>query len=338
MSDASETGTADTMRERTGRSRTTLWLLLRADRVLLAVGLAVAVFLAFVVAVVALSPPFVQELGDGSPVDSIFSTMASAVVTGTTLVVTIGQVVLTQENGPLGDQHRRMSGTMDVREFTGEVIGAPAPADPAAFLRELVAATSRRANALGESVGRTDSDALRREVGELTEGIVGDADLVRDRLDGARFGSFEVLFAALNFDYSRKIARIERIGADHEDRLDDDGRERLAELKTALSLFGPAREHVKTLYFQWALVELSQLILVVSVPAVTVAVIMIAIVDGSTFPGSTLGVADVVFVAGAAFAVTLLPFLLFVSYLLRVLTVAKRTLAIGPLVLRDAKR
>lgn len=42
-------------------------------------------------------------------------------------------------------------------------------------------------------------------------------------------------------------------------------------------------------------------------------------------------------VVGAAFAVTLLPFLLFVSYVLRVLTLAKRTLAIGPLVLRDSK-
>jgi len=49
------------------------------------------------------------------------------------------------------------------------------------------------------------------------------------------------------------------------------------------------------------------------------------------------GVDHVTLVVGAAFAVTLLPFLLFVSYVLRVLTLAKRTLAIGPLVLRDSK-
>jgi hypothetical protein len=43
-------------------------------------------------------------------------------------------------------------------------------------------------------------------------------------------------------------------------------------------------------------------------------------------------------VVGGAFTITLVPFLLFVSYLLRILTVAKRTLAIGPLILRESQR
>jgi len=73
------------------------------------------------------------------------------------------------------------------------------------------------------------------------------------------------------------------------------------------------------------------------VPALVVAGLMLAVVDAGTFPGSTRGVDHVTLVVGAAFAVTLLPFLLFVSYVLRVLTLAKRTLAIGPLVLRDSK-
>ena len=104
-----------------------------------------------------------------------------------------------------------------------------------------------------------------------------------------------------------------------------------------MSLFGPAREHVKTLYFQWALIDLSRLILYAAVPALVVAGLMLTAVDAGTFPGRTLGVDHVTLAVGGAFAVALLPFSLFVSYLLRVLTLAKRTLAIGPLVLRDSE-
>ncbi len=57
----------------------------------------------------------------------------------------------------------------------------------------------------------------------------------------------------------------------------------LNELKIALSMFGPAREHVKTLYFEWALVTLSQLILYAAIPALAVA-IMLAAVDAGTLP------------------------------------------------------
>ena len=338
MSDDPEISTANTMRERAGESRLKLWLLLRADRLLVAVVLVAAVFLAFVVAVVLLSPPFVRQLATGSPIEWIFSTMVSVIVTGTTLVVTIGQLVISQENGPLGDQRQRMSNTMDVRESTERLIGSPSPADPSAFLRELVGATADRARALDESVARGGDADLRREVDEFTESIVTNADEVRDQLDGARFGTFDVLFAALNFNYSWKVFQVERIADEHEGSLDDDDRSRLRELKTALSLFGPVREHIKTLYFQWVLIDLSRQILYASVPAVIVAAVMIAVVDAGTVPGSTLGIDHVVLVVGAAFAVTLLPFLLLVSYLLRVLTAAKRTLAIGPLILRDYQR
>ena len=338
MSDDPEISTANTMRERAGESRLKLWLLLRADRLLVAVVLVAAVFLAFVVAVVLLSPPFVRQLATGSPIEWIFSTMVSVIVTGTTLVVTIGQLVISQENGPLGDQRQRMSSTMDVRESTERLIGSPSPADPSAFLRELVGATADRARALDESVARGGDADLRREVDEFTESIVTNADEVRDQLDGARFGTFDVLFAALNFNYSWKVFQVERIADEHEGSLDDDDRSRLRELKTALSLFGPVREHIKTLYFQWVLIDLSRQILYASVPAVIVAAVMIAVVDAGTVPGSTLGIDHVVLVVGGAFAVTLLPFLLLVSYLLRVLTAAKRTLAIGPLILRDSQR
>ncbi|WP_435366060.1 hypothetical protein [Haloarchaeobius sp. DYHT-AS-18] len=338
MTDETDISTANTMRERAGESRVKLWVLLRANRLLVSSVLTSAVFVVFVIAVAVLHPPFSQQIESGDMIDTMFSTMITVIVTGTTLVVTIGQLVLTQENGPLGDQRERMASSMDFRDFTEELIGAPSPVDPSEFLRQIIGVTAQRTTALRESIGKNADENLREEVDEFAESVTGNADTVRDQLEGAQFGSCDVLFAALNFNYSWKIFQVERLANEYEESLTEEEHGLLDDLKTALSLFGPAREHIKTLYFQWALIDLSQMILYAAVPAVAIAGIMVAIVDAGTFPGSTLGFDHIILVVGGAFAVTLVPFMLFVSYVLRILTIAKRTLAIEPLLLRVSQR
>ncbi|WP_224332200.1 hypothetical protein [Haloprofundus halobius] len=338
MTDETDISTANTMRERSGESRIKIWLLLRANRLLVSSILTSVVFVAFIIAVAVLDPPFSRQIESGDMIDTMFSTMITVIVTGTTLVVTIGQLVLSQENGPLGDQRERMASSMDFRDYTEELIGSPSPADPSEFLRQIIGITAQRTTALRESIDKNDDENLREEVDEFAESVTGNADKVRDQLEDAQFGSFDVLFAALNFNYSWKIFQVERLTNEYEESLDEEERGLLDDLKTALSLFGPAREHIKTLYFQWALIDLSQMILYAAVPALAVAGIMVGIVDAGTFPGSTLGLDHIILVVGGAFAVTLVPFMLFVSYVLRIVTIAKRTLAIEPLILRESQR
>ncbi|WP_049972654.1 hypothetical protein [Haladaptatus cibarius] len=333
-----DVSTANTMRERANESRLKIWLLLAANRLSVTAVLALAVFVLFVVAVTILPPALVPQLRSGDSIETMFSAMLGAIITGVTLVVTIGQLVLSQENGPLGEQRERMENSMDFRDYAEELIGAPSPADPSAFLRELVDVAEQRANAVRDGLSDIDSDQLQWEVNEFTESVIGNSETVREQLEGAKFGSFDVLFAALNYNYGWKIYQVERLAHEHEEDLGEPENTRLNELKTALSLFGPAREHVKTLYFEWALVSLSQMILYAAIPALVVAGVMLMTVEGSTLPGTTFGIAHMTVVIGAAFTVTLLPFLLFTSYVLRIVTIAKRTLAIEPLILRDSQR
>lgn len=336
MSDDDDT--ANTMRDRSNESGVKLWLLLRANRLVVAGVLAGAVFVAFMIGVTVLDPSFSRQLESGDMIDTIFSTMIGAIVTGTTLVVTIGQLVLSQENGPLGDQRQRMAGSMDFRERIEELLGSPSPVEPSEFLREIIGLTARRTRDLRESVAGNGDEALREEVDAFAESVTENADVVCDQLEGAQFGSFDVLFAALNFNYSWKIFQVERLADEYEASLTEADRDALDDLKAALSVFAPAREHIKTLYFQWALIDLSQLILYAAIPALTVAGLMIGVVDAGAFPESTLGFDHITLVVAGALAVTLVPFMLFVSYLLRILIVAKRTLAIEPLILRDSQR
>ncbi|MGM0389916.1 MAG: hypothetical protein ACQEP0_15710 [Natrinema limicola] len=338
MTDETDISTAHTMRERTGESRIKLWVLLRTNRLVVASVLTGAVFVAFVIAVAVLHPPFSRQIESGDTIETVFSAMITVVVTGTTLVVTIGQLVLTQENGPLGDQRERMTSSMDFRDQTEELTGAPSPTDPSAFLRQIIGVTAQRTTALRESIAENDDENLREEVDEFAESLTGNAATVRDQLEGAQFGSFDVVFAVLNFNYGWKIFQVERLANEYGESLNEEEHGLLDDLKTALVLFGPAREHIKTLYFQWALINVSQMILYAAVPAVAVAGIMVATVDVGTFPGSTLGFDHIILVVGGAFALTLVPFMLFVSYVLRILTIAKRTLAIEPLILRKSHR
>ncbi|WP_164974734.1 hypothetical protein [Halegenticoccus tardaugens] len=329
--------TENTMRERAGESRAKLWLLLGANRLIVTGAIAAVFFALFVLLGTVIYPPFRSSVTGTDTIGTMFSTMLSALITGVTLVVTISQLVISQENGPLGDQHRRMSDAMDVRSFVSEVIGETVPSNPSALLRKLIDATEARANELREGVSGSDDETLEAEVEEFTDSLTGNSEVVKDQLEDAGFGTFDVLFAALNFNYSWKIQQVERISEKYGDDLDRGTKTALEELRTALSMFGPIREHIKTLYFQWALVDLSQMILYAAIPALLVAGGMLTFVTGSSFAGATLGVENILWVVGVAFTITLIPFFLFVSYVLRIATVAKRTLAIGPLVLRDSQ-
>ena len=334
----SSIGTENTMRARADESSLKLWFLLDANRLAVTAVIAGFVFVSLMVLAAVVYPSLQVSIQRGDTIETGFTTMVSVIVTGATLVVSINQLVLSQENGPLGDQRRRMSNTEDFRTYTEELLGSTAPSDPSRFLRALVGESRDRAKHLQQLVDENDHDDLQRQLDEFVDSLSGNAETVRDELDDAGFGTFDVLTAALDYNYSWKIFQVDRMKNEFEESLSREEEEAFHDLKTALTMFGPAREHIKTLYFEWALVDLSQYILFTAIPALVVAGGMFLFVGEGSFPGTTLGVADITWVTVAAFTVTLLPFIIFISYILRIATVAKRTLAIGPLILRESQR
>ena len=317
------------------------WLLLTASRRLVAAILLGVLFAVFVF-LGALDPVGIRStMASKDPIETTFQGFLTAIVTGVTLVVTINQLVLSQELGAVGDQRERMEGSMTFRRDVEAELGLPvAPADPAAFLRAIVDATTDRADVLSGSVADVVGDERRDRVGSYVADLVENGRSVSDRLSDARVGTFEVVSAALDYDYSRRIHEARRLR--HEFDVGSDAGavgEALEGVISALELFGPAREHVKTLYFQWELIELSRAVLYAAVPSLVVATGMILYVDDpGSLPGATLGIDNLVWVVSGAVTIGLLPFVLLLSYILRIATVTKRTLAIGPFVLRGADR
>lgn len=327
---------SESMHERAPESGLKIWLLLEANRVAITLVVLVAMFVAMV-GVLLLEPAVFEGLvQQGDPIQTLFQAVLTAIVTGVTVVVSINSMVLSQELAPVGAQREKMDNATDFRDDIAAMIGEPvSPAEPAAFLRAMLEETSRRAAALRDAVDDAEDDSARDEISEYAGEIDRDADRVAERLKGTEFGTFDVVSAALNFDYSRRLYAGTRLKNEHEDVIDDEAHERLDETLSILHEFGPSREHIKTLYFQWELVNLSRAMLYAAIPALVVTVLgVLALGDPQLVPGSTLGLANQGWVVVAATTVALSPFAILLSYILRIATVAKRTLAIGPFVLR----
>jgi hypothetical protein len=358
----------ESMAERTPRRRVTVWLLVGADRRRVALVALLGFFLVIVAGGLAHPTPAYDLLTRGDPTETLYQALVSSTITGVTLVLTIGQLVLSQELGSLSDQRDRMTGAVDFRGDVADAVGAQVgPAEPSAFLRALVRATGDRADALaaavdgvtlegaddgagddgGDGDGNGDgpvsvrdatADEFHRTVATYVDRVRTDADMVAEQLRDGRFGQFDVVSAALDYDYSRKLYDGRRLASEFDDRLDEPARDELSELLSLLELFGPAREHFKTLYFRWALSDLSRALVVSAVPALAVAVGSLLFLDPRGLPGSTLGVNHALLAVASTATVSVVPFALLLAYVLRLVTVAKRTLSVGPFVLRETDR
>jgi len=329
---------ADTMRGRGSDSHVRIWLLLRANRWLLVAAMAVLLFVALVILGTLDGTPLRSTMRSTDPTDTVFQALITSIITGVTLVVTINQLVLSAELGPLGVQRSRMSNSMGFRADTEDVFDDISPTEPAAFLGALVGASSDRAETLRERIAVADDRALREAVDEYADNLIDHARSVSGQLDDAEFGSYDVIEAALNYNYSWKIFRARQLRRDHSDELSEDQRDAFDELVRVLTFFGPAREHFKTLYFRWELVDLSRAMIYTALPALGGSIAMLLFLDAASFPGATLGIDNVLLLVCLGVTVAVLPFLVLVAYVLRIATIAKRTLAIGPFMLRESDR
>ncbi len=329
----SDLSTDNTLRERTDVNKHWFWLLLEANRWVVAGGIAFLIFLVFMIWGVMKPVSLHSTMQSSDMVETVFAGLVGAIITGTTLVVTINQLVLSQEIGSLGSQRSRMDVTMDFRQNTDILLGMTTPADPAAYLDGLIETSEQRAKTLRETLSETENQMLYEMVDEYVTDLLENAEHARNHLEDTDFGSFEVLSPALDYNYDRKMHDVRRIGMEYENSLSDEERNAFRDLLEALTMYGPVREYIKNLYIQWALVKLSRAILYAAVIALTVAGGMVVFVDSTTFSGAFLGIETVLWVVSAAFAISALPFLLFISYILRLSTLAKQTLSMGPLML-----
>ncbi len=328
----------DQLRERADQSRVKMWVMLEANRWLVTVLLFVA-FLVALTGIGYLYPPAEAAIRSGDSLDTLFQSLVTVTITGVTLVLTLNQLVLSQELGAVGDQRERMEGAMQFRQDVADTIQAPvSPSRPAQFLRSLVQVSGERAEELRETIADSEDEELKESFTDFTRSLIENANYVSEGLDDARFGQFDVISSALNFNYSWKIFRARYLETQYSEDLDEAGKSALEDLIEALRLFGPAREHFKTLYFQWDLINLSRSMLGSALPALLVASSVLLYFNPKSYALTVFGVDSLIFVISVTVALSILPFLILLSYVLRIATVTKHTLSIGPFILRETEQ
>lgn len=324
------------MKERGDRFR--LHVMLDMNRLVLTGILTVVMFSILVILGAYAVPAFRVNMRQYAPTRYTFQAFVTALITGVTLVVTINQVVLSQELGPLGDQRARMRGSMSFRGDVEDIFGAVSPPEPEAFLRALVENTSETADTLSETVADNSNDDLVEQTNQLVEEVTDNAAVVSNELENREFGEYAVVKAALDYNYSWKIYQAQHLRDAFGEEMSEDEQRALIDLIRVLTFYGPAREHIKTLFFQWELVDLSRRILYTAIPAVVSSAALATYLAPSSFPGFTVGISNLVWVVSAGITVGTVPFLVLTTYVLRLATIAKRTLAIGPFILRNSER
>ena len=328
------------MQERIGsrRAKLSLYVLLNVNRRLLTAVLAIGLFVVFVFLGAYAVPTFRQYMTGYASTRYVFQAYVGALITGVTLVVTISLVVLSQEFGSLGEQREKMAGSMGFRADVEDIFNAASPPEPNDFLRALVENTTDKAEALEDAVENNEDDDILEAVDQLSNDIRDNASVVSDELEDRDFGEYTVVKAALDYNYSWKIFQARRIQDRYQSDMNPETVRKLVDLIDILGFYGPAREHIKTLYFQWQLVDLSRGLLYLSIPSLAVTSGLAMYLAPTSFPETFLGIGNLVWIASAGMAIGALPFLFLTSFILRLVTVTKRTLAIGPFILRSAGR
>lgn len=304
-------------------------ILLGLNRWVFAAGILAIAYAGLILAAMIDLSPIETVIANQNATQTLFAAYIGALITGTAIVVTINQLVLSQELGAMGKQRDRMESAMQFREDVAESIHIDVSSpDPAAFLSDLLEGIDRAADA---TAAAADHDEVFEQ---YAAGISAATSAVSGKLSGAEFGTFAVVDGALSFDYSVAIYGAKRLRAEHIDGDSEEVRERLDDLIHLLEFYGPVREHFKTLYFQWTLIDLSRALLYMLVPALVVMSAFVLYVDEGAVTGTTLGVEHLVWLISAGVVVGMAPFVIFIVFILRIATVAKRTLAMGAFVLQ----
>lgn len=300
------------------------WILLRGDRTVVAAGIA-GLFLAFFSGL-ALSG--VVPLANAQPLFYVYSGLVGGNVTLITVVVSINQLLLSQELQTPGELQSQISNVIDYRRDVESAAGKVAPVDPLGFLRLLVESTRQEAQRLGGLTVDGAGETGDGEIDDIVETVTDRMDRVDELLDSAEAGTIDVLSAMLNTNYARQINHLRRVKADSGEGLPEHVEGAIDDLIDRLQYIDVARQYFKAIYFQQELSSLSRLLLYAGLPAEGIAIAALLLLTVPTdFPGS---VSHLRLLIPVTITVGLAPLAVLSSVIVRTATVTRRTAATVP--------
>lgn len=323
--DAGEASDEGIARRPTSRNQLVEWVLVDGDRKLVTLVLSLGVFVSLLVG---------QYLGivaftNGDSITRMASGMIAGSFSLVTIVVSVNQLILSQEFSPAGESRDELESVMEFQRDTEDVTSVPAaPATPIRLIELLLVAIGDRANVLAETVTDHADEPYQDRIAQYARSVSKTTLRIDETLEGANATAFEALLAAIEYDDSWQLY-VTRYLRNDAPTLSPETERAFDELIDTLELFNTAQAHFKTIYFQRELTRFSQLTIISGVPALGAAV-LITLLYGDP-GGATISYAYYPYVISLLATVVFVPVGLLTAYILRTATLSRRTAAIGPM-------
>lgn len=300
------------------------WILLDGPRKGVA-GIAAGVLFLFVLAA---STSHYSPFNEYRPLYYVFGGLIGGNLTIITVVVSINQLLLSQELSTPAELRSEIDGMIDYRQDIQDAAGRVPPVEPLGFLRLLTETTRQQAQQVGGLSISVTSEDVSNEIDQVVTKITEDSDRIDDLLEEQNVGTFQVLSATLNTNYANEINRLRRIQSHHDDHIAADVSESIDDLVNLLQDIDIARQYLKSIYLQQELASLSRLLFYAGLP--TVAVVSVTLFVFTSSGGVSVPSTSLPLLVSIVITIGFLPLTILFSFILRTATVARRTAAIVP--------
>ncbi len=268
-------------------------------------------------------------IGPNSSAAMIFSSgLASGVVTLVTISLSINQLILSRVFGSITQLTDRLEGARDFRQHVKELAGVSStPNDPADFL-SLVGTTLRdRASGILAMSDSSDWNPSR-EITDALQDLVEYGDNIDAELE-RNAKVTEVLGVVLGPQYAVNMTAVHHLQNEYHASLPEAARTEFQAIEELLESIAIIRQFYKTVAIQQDFATVSRLIIYSSLLALltVISLTLIYRTNSITVPASILPV-----VVSVGIGVIVSPLALFVTYILRAATIARRTVSVGPFV------
>jgi HAMP domain-containing protein len=313
------------LRQYIGNTRFFWWFVYEGDRLAVTAGLVVAAFVVYF-GLGFLNIIFLPD----NRLMWLFNGMVSGLLSLVTIVLTVNQLVLSQQFDSMGDLNDRLEQMIDFRQQAEGMTDTDVmPVQPGEFIAVLLATLSDRAQELGEDASEYDDDQLADEIDQYATDLTKQTDQIHEEVEDSD-GTFAVLLIILDYNNSRHFYTARRLRTTYADSHSETTKTALDEIQELIKQINTTRQYFKTVYLQRELSELSRMIVYTGIIATLVVSIAILIFKDTATAGIDPALYHIL-LSGALVAIQL-PVAILFSYAVRTATISRKTAAFGPFI------
>lgn len=318
-------GQIERLRQYIGNNRLVWWFIYGGNRLAVTAGLLVAAFVVYFV----LGSLDIFFLPDNRLM-WLLSGLVGGLLSLVTLVLTVNQLVLSQQFDSMGDLNDRLEQMIDFREqVEGTTETDVMPVQPGEFIADLLAALSDRAQELGEGASEYDNDQLADEIDQYVTDLTEQTNQIHEEVENVG-GTFAVLLTILDYNNSRHFYTARRLRTTYADSHSDATKTALDDIQELLKQINTTRQYFKTVYLQRELSELSRMTVYTGIIAALVASVLI-LTYRDIMTARINPTLYYILLSGALVAIQS-PLAMLFSYAVRTATISRKTAAFGPFI------